>query len=148
MMGTSFATNYKWKDANGQIHYGQNPPAGVQAEKLKTAPKSSSTAQQEIDDFKAKQEAETQAEKKKVLAEKRRAQKLEQKRIWKANCNAAKTKLTSLLEKPRVRKRDAYGQLSIMPEKELKRRVQDAREEVELYCNPPKPETEGEAVQQ
>ena len=34
------ATTYKWKDANGEIHYTQSPPPeGVTGEKIKAPPK-------------------------------------------------------------------------------------------------------------
>lgn len=37
---TCLATTYKWKDANGEIHYTQSPPPdGVTGEKIKAPPK-------------------------------------------------------------------------------------------------------------
>jgi hypothetical protein len=36
--GTAHADMFKWTDADGNTQYGQHPPAGVQAERLKSAP--------------------------------------------------------------------------------------------------------------
>jgi hypothetical protein len=50
--GTSLATTYKWKDANGDIHYTQSPPPdGVTGEKIKAPPKvDTNSAVQELKD--------------------------------------------------------------------------------------------------
>lgn len=137
----AIAANYKWKDEAGKVHYGATPPAGVQAEEIRTQGPSSSQAQ-EINKFKAQQKQEEQTKQAQLEAEQKREQILEKKRIWKANCNAAKQKLASLEQKPKVRKQDAYGNLVIIPSVELKRSIKDAKQEVDLYCTPPSFENE------
>lgn len=133
----SFAANYKWTDESGRVHYGSQPPAGVKAEQIRSVGPSSTQAQ-EIERFKNKQAEQVKQLK---LSEERQAEldKIkEQKQVWKANCNTAKRNLVSLENKPKVRKRDAYGNLVVIPEADLKKSIKDAKEAVDLYCNPPK----------
>ncbi len=135
-MPVAMAANYKWTDEKGQTHYGQRPPAGVEAEKIKSS-SASSSAQQEIDQFKSKQEAELKEQQLSLEEEEKRMQEKEERKIWRANCKAAQVKLASLEEKPKVRKRDTYGNVSVLPEKKIQQHIKQAKEEVELYCNPP-----------
>ena len=41
------AQAYKWKDANGQVHYSQTPPLGQQVEEVRPAPPPSSNPNQD-----------------------------------------------------------------------------------------------------
>jgi len=88
------AAMFKWTDANGNVQYGEHPPAGAGAEHIKAAPEPTSTPaasslQQQVDALdkrlatEAEQEAET--EQKKQDAENR-----------KINCTNAKNNLEQL----------------------------------------------------
>jgi len=88
------AAMFKWTDANGNVQYGEHPPAGAGAEHIKAAPEPASTPaasslQQQVDALdkrlatEAEQEAET--EQKKQDAENR-----------KINCTNAKNNLEQL----------------------------------------------------
>jgi hypothetical protein len=63
--GSAGATLYKWTDANGNVQYGEFPPAGSKAERLKAAPAPASTTpgkslQQQVEEMEKRQETEKQ----------------------------------------------------------------------------------------
>ena len=132
------AETYKWTDTNGEVVYGQFPPKDVKAELVKSPAKASSSAKEEIKAFEDQKQAELDQSKKLEEDQKIQDQKLEKMNIWKANCQTSKNKLTSLKEKPKVRKTDAFGQLSVMPEDELQAKISQAEKDVEIFCKPPK----------
>ena len=93
-MSPANAAMFKWTDANGNVQYGEHPPAGAGAEHIKAAPEPASTPaapslQQQVDALdkrlatEAEQKAET--EQKKQDAENR-----------KINCTNAKNNLEQL----------------------------------------------------
>jgi Domain of unknown function (DUF4124) len=75
------ADMFKWTDAGGNIQYGQHPPPGVPAERLKSAPAPQSapapkSLQQQVDDMNRRTEEQNQrkaeAEKQKQAAANRK----------------------------------------------------------------------------
>lgn len=139
-IGAAFGASYKWKDQNGQTVYGASPPPGVEAERIHTAPPSSSS-EAEIKAFQQRQQQEQDAAKKAEIEANIAKEKAEEQKIWQVNCNAAKNKLLSLKEKPRVRQPDRYGQLAVLPEEEVALKIKQAETEVEVYCNRSKEST-------
>lgn len=88
------AAMYKWTDADGNIQYGQYPPAGTAAEQIRAAPAPKSapvgkSPQQQVEELdkrqKAQQQLNTEAEAKKRNAENR-----------KINCATARKNLEQL----------------------------------------------------
>ncbi len=135
-LGSASASTYKWVDEYGNTHYGQTPPPGVQAQQITPVKASSSAA----DEIKAIHEKKRQkAESLQAEQERTQQQKLQEERdrVWKANCLAANTKLKSL-DRERVRKTDAQGQRALMSDVEIEAQRLKAKQEVELFCNPPK----------
>ena len=75
------AAMFKWTDADGNIQYGQHPPAGANAQQIRAAPapKSATTGkspQQQVEELDKRLEAEQQhkaeADEKKQVAENRK----------------------------------------------------------------------------
>jgi hypothetical protein len=94
VMSPASAAMFKWTDANGNVQYGEHPPAGTGAEHIKAAPAPASTPatptlQQQVDalDKRLATEAEqnTETEQKEQNAENR-----------KINCENAKHNLREL----------------------------------------------------
>ena len=89
------AAMYKWTDADGNTQYGQHPPAGVQAERVKPAPQPASqgqpvlTPQQRLQQLEEQQQKESEDEAK-AQAEKEKAE------IAKKNCKTAKQNRANL----------------------------------------------------
>ncbi|MFQ5645012.1 MAG: DUF4124 domain-containing protein [Thiogranum sp.] len=88
------ATMFKWTDANGKTQYGQFPPAGVEATRIKSAPDpKSAPARKPLDQqmkeldqqLEARETAEAEAAAKKQNAE-----------IRKQNCANARKNITQL----------------------------------------------------
>ncbi|HET9843389.1 MAG TPA: DUF4124 domain-containing protein [Gammaproteobacteria bacterium] len=134
VIGVAEGATYKWKDQNGQTVYGASPPPGVQAERIHTAPPSSSS-DEEIKAFQQRQQQELESAKKAEFEANIAKEKEQEQKIWQVNCNAAKNKLLSLKEKPRVRQPDSSGQLAVIPEEEVALKIKQAETEVQVYCN-------------
>ena len=88
------AAMYKWTDANGQVQYGQHPPAGVDASPLKAAPAPASVPareplQEQLEKL-DKQARERQAEAAKA------AEKEEEAKNREINCRNAKNNIEQL----------------------------------------------------
>mgnify|MGYP006375159697 FL=1 len=121
---------YEWKDAQGQLHYTEQPPVGVQSTLIKTgnvsskskapaAPKLQSQidagAQQEID-AKVKQDvAKQQAE-------------------LKQYCEQLRTNLAQLENNPRISVEE-NGQVRRLGEDERQTRIADAKKALTNNCN-------------
>lgn len=121
---------YEWKDAQGQLHYTEQPPVGVQSTLIKTgnvsskskasaAPKLQSQidagAQQEID-AKVKQDvAKQQAE-------------------LKQYCEQLRTNLAQLENNPRISVEE-NGQVRRLGEDERQTRIADAKKALTDNCN-------------
>lgn len=133
IQGCAWGSNYKWVDEQGHTQYGQTPPNGVAFEEVK-ASKASSSQKAEISAFESQQAKEEEEKSKAEEALKTAEQESAEKRVWQANCTAAKVKLKSLQEKPKVRKVDAYGNLSLIPENDLQNKIDQSQKEVALYC--------------
>jgi hypothetical protein len=66
--GSAGATMYKWTDASGNVQYGEFPPAGSQAERIKAAPtpadatppEKSKSLQQQVEEMEKRQDAKKQ----------------------------------------------------------------------------------------
>lgn len=94
-MNPASAAMFKWTDANGNVQYGQHPPAGANAEYLKAAPEPKAGAQAtpslqeqvEALDKRLAQEAEQKA---------KEAQKEQDAENRKINCQNAKNNLEQL----------------------------------------------------
>jgi len=131
----------KWVDADGKVHYSdQPPPANVKAKILhiasEVAPASGVAASGSAA---PKTIAEREAELKKTqLAKKEAAEKaaLEQAKIdaEKANCAAAQQNLRTLQEGMRMVVVDAKGERSYLDDEQRKQRVEKAQQNINTYC--------------
>ena len=133
----AFAGLNKWVDADGKVHYSdQPPPANVKATTLRAtsdaaAPASAPAAPKTI--------AEREAELKKAQqAERENADKVakEQARIEteKANCEAAQQNLRTLQEGVRMVEIDAKGERSYLDDDQRRQRIEKAQQDVKNYC--------------
>ena len=126
---------YKWVDENGQVHYGERPPAGAEYRTVAPAPPPASSAPEEkqrlekTQEFldtsrKAREEAKTKAAAEKAEAERR-----------KKNCAAARKNL-EILTYATGRKRipGPDGVARKLTEEERQARMAEARKQIEKYC--------------
>jgi len=133
MPSLSTADIYKWVDDDGKTNYTQlPPPPGYKSEKVReaaspgVAPAPSATVLQER--FEEKQK---ERENKAAVAgqEKKNAE------IRRLNCDAATGNLTALEQEGQRRYMNADGELLRPTDKERQKLIDQARQQMEKYCN-------------
>lgn len=132
----SFATIYKWEDANHETHYSENPPNNANTTVIKTQIEPSSTAPQE----KAKAdklEAQFSDEKKKQLEQEEKAKiEAENAKIRNSNCQQAKAHLADMQLKERVKLIDASGNAVMLTPDQKAAEINRTQEVIKDNCPP------------
>ena len=134
---------YRWVDANGVVNYTQQKPRGVDAELVsetsstrpaaaQTAQAASPTAQPESGSQPALNE--DQQNMLRGLEEAEAARQQELARVRDDNCTRARSVLTRLTAKGRIRVRDKQGEYRIMNEEERQSRISEAQQGIALNC--------------
>lgn len=129
---------YKWRDATGKIHYGDQPPAGAQAQSRKLTPDNSlsddtsgaqkAAAEQRLDAAKRTSDAKEKA----AEAERQRAQDAERE----VACERARINLQGL-ESGQIRYRlDAAGEREGLDGARRDAELDAARRIVDINCSP------------
>jgi len=125
---------YKWTDAQGKVHYSDQPPtAKAQIIKNSAAGQADITSQakQSLDaKDRAYQERREEAEKARAKAEKE----AEQARIQRENCAKARSNLSTLQNSPRVYKTDATGQRTYMDDAARASALESSQKAVSDFC--------------
>ena len=132
-MSPANAAMFKWTDANGNVQYGEHPPAGAGAEHIKAAPEPASTPaapslQQQVDALdkrlatEAEQKAET--EQKKQDAENR-----------KINCTNAKNNLEQLRMGGHRLTRMPDGSYERLEEKQQQALISKNEKAIKEFCD-------------
>jgi len=128
------AAMYKWTDADGSTQYGQYPPAGVQAERIKVSPQPASqpqpasSPQQRLKELEQQQQKQSEKETE-AAAEKQRAETI------KKNCEIAKNNLAGLQMGGHRLTRLPDGSYTRLSEEERLSRVADAEKHIKEYCH-------------
>jgi len=131
---TAAAAMYKWTDADGSTQYGQYPPAGVQAERVKTSPQPASqpqpapSPQQRLKELEQQQQKQSEKEIE-AAAEKQKAETI------KKNCEIAKNNLAGLQMGGHRLTRLPDGSYTRLSEEERLSRVADAEKHIKEYCH-------------
>lgn len=136
---SAFTAIYKWTDEQGNVHYGQQRPAGATSEKINVqqhAPENTSTynrpgSQKDAknadkagneagpaDDQEAEKKPETRAEKKKRLVA----------------CEQARKSLKTMIETGRIRAQDKEGNTTYLSQKQKEERMKQARQMLSEHC--------------
>ena len=124
---------FKWTDADGNVQYGQYPPAGVEAKQLraapapKTAPATRSLQQQveELDKRKAaEQEQQAEAAEKKQAAENR-----------KINCANARNNLEKLNYGGHRLVRAPDGSYQRLDEEQRQAQIKKNQDAIKEFCD-------------
>ena len=144
----AFAALNKWVDADGKVHYSdQPPPVNVQAKTLRTAPAQApdvgSAAAQSAKAGSAPAAAKTYVEKeaelkKAQLAKKEAADKAAQQQAAAdaraANCAAAQQNLRTLQTIPRISEIDENGERVFVSDEQRQQRIEKAQQTVSSVC--------------
>jgi len=127
------ADMFKWTDASGTTQYGQHPPAGVQAERLRSAPAPQSapaakSLQQQVEDMNKQQEEQNKrkaaAAKKEQLAANR-----------KTNCDSARKNLEQLNYGGNRMMKMPDGSYQRLDEKVKQEQLEKNRKAVKEFCD-------------
>jgi len=123
----------KWIDANGKVHYSDQPPVGVEAAPVRAAPApatapaaSKSYTEREAEMRKARQSQNEAAEK--AALEQSNTE------IEKANCAAAQQTLRSLEQGGRIVEYDEKGERSYLGDSDRQQRIDKAQAEIGKWC--------------
>ncbi len=128
---------YRWVDANGEVHYSDQPPppevkeyramtrsGATAAPSVDTRPVGESLADQEADFQRRRaQEAEEEARAERVAAERRQ------------NCDRARSQYNTVSAGGRISRRNSAGEVVFLDDDEVARESEEARAEVEKWCD-------------
>jgi len=123
---------YRWVDDRGEVHYGQVPPAGVQAEQIRRASPPSDRAAQERLDRAVGASQERQDEQRRAASEQERQ--ADSERIRRENCTQARNNLETLTARGgrvTIRENGAYR---VLEEEERQRMLEETQAQIEEYC--------------
>lgn len=132
----SHAALNKWVDADGNVHYSDNPPADAQ---VKTLRNSTVPDAAPVDASAPKTIMEREAERKKnQLSKEEDNKKAEQEKekdlAKKKNCESARSNLAVYENSPLLVTYDAKGERTYLDEATHKKETNEARKDVSKYC--------------
>ena len=127
------AAVFKWTDANGNVQYGQFPPAGSNAERLKGAPAPASapagkSLQQRVEEMEKHRDSEKQS---KAEA----AQKQQEAANRKTNCENARQNIERLNYGGNRLVHMPDGSYQRLDEKQKQEQLEKNRKAVEEFCD-------------
>lgn len=127
------AAMFKWTDASGNVQYGQFPPAGSNAERLKGAPAPASapagkSLQQRVEEMEKRQDSEKQS---KAEA----AQKQQEAANRKTNCENARQNIERLNYGGNRLVHMPDGSYQRLDEKQKQAQLEKNREAVKEFCD-------------
>lgn len=131
--GSAMAGLYKWYDAEGQVHYTDNPPSDKKIQTLNPdtalptgVEKEKSALEKQMDDFNKRRDTRLKKEdeeKKKILKEKQRIK----------NCEILRRNVQTFLTKKRVSK-TVNGEVVVMPYEERVKEINAAQKRIDKEC--------------
>ena len=135
----AWAQTYKWVDKDGKVRYGDVPPPGADAQRLKApsgpAAPAPATAEKKGDKplspeaaFRKRQEDAQKEQQKQAQAQ----QEAEAKRD---NCERAQQQLRTLESGQRIARTDAKGERYYLEDAQIAQETQRARQLVQQNCN-------------
>ena len=140
MLGSpnAFAGISKWVDAQGQVHYSdQPPPPQTQAKTLRTTSEAADSAQSGVNAVKTLAEREAEI-KKDALAKQEAADKAAKKQATadtlKANCDTAHENLRTLQSGVRLLEVDANGERSYIDDAQRQQRIEKIQQDISNNC--------------
>jgi hypothetical protein len=122
---------YKWTDAQGKVHYTDQPPT-VSAQTIKnSATGQAGTTTQATQSLNAQEQA---YQKRRKEAEDARAKEAEQSRIARENCDKARKNLDALNNSSRVYTTNAAGQRTYMDDAARASALANSQKAVSEFC--------------
>ncbi len=136
-VGMAFATaamaqQYKWVDANGKVQYGDTPPPGVEAARLKPPPAGTSApaAAPKVNPEAAFRSRQQERQKSDEKSAKERAD-AETKRV---NCEQSQASLRSLQSGQRISSTNAAGERVFIDDEQRAKEIERIQRAVNEWC--------------
>lgn len=126
---------YKWVDEQGQVHYGQQPPTGGQAETL-PLPKARAPAGDPGEATRARSEASDERRQEADEAQAQAQARAEQEQARRDACATMRTNLEVLQTRSRVRELKDGEYVPLSPEAQ-QARIEELRTQLEEHCQTP-----------
>ncbi|KXU38553.1 hypothetical protein AXE65_12815 [Ventosimonas gracilis] len=121
---------YRWVDEKGSVHFGAQPPQGVEAERISAkAPRPSGVAAPAANKASGVMDAKQQEIELQVKNEV-----AEQEAERKMFCEQTRTNLAQLRNNPRLSYVDEEGKTHILSDEERQQRLNDAEQSVKDFC--------------
>jgi hypothetical protein len=125
---------YKWTDAQGKVHYSDQPPTvNAQAIKGTTAGQAEIT-NQATQSLNAKDQEYQKRRKEADEARAKAEKEAEQARVKRENCDKARNNLSTLQNTPRVYTTDAAGQRTYMDEAARANALANSQKAISEFC--------------
>ncbi|MGQ0595118.1 MAG: DUF4124 domain-containing protein [Gammaproteobacteria bacterium] len=128
------ADMYKWRDAEGQVHYSESPPPGRAAETIKAPPK--------VDSTKAREALDKEIERFDIRADERQDQEEEARKKGaedkenQSACQEARRQAESLADSPRSYRTESDATRIIQTDEEHQASIAKTRDWIALHCQP------------
>jgi len=137
--GGALAQQYKWVDENGRVRYGDVPPPGANATRLKPPALGAATPAPEAKKDAAKALTPEQAfRKRQEEAQKEREQQAKAEQDAQAkreNCQRAQDMLRTLESGQRISRTDSKGERVYLEDAQIAEATAKARQSVREWCN-------------
>ncbi len=136
ILPVSHAKLYKWIDDSGIIQYTQlEPTDGSETEDVKLPASVNIDTSEAIKFFEQQQQQQQEFLKDREKKNKKRMKQEKFLELKKENCEKAKAKYENINNAARIRSVDAEGNVTRATEEERQRRIKDAQEKIEKWCN-------------
>jgi len=130
--GNAFAAMYKWVDEEGNTHYSERPPPGIETETIKPPPKvDTERALKDLEERKNKFNESEETRVKKAEDQEIRGEEVA---MNKRNCELARDKLAKANEQTRVYAQEKDGTRRRITEEERQERIAAAQKDIAEFC--------------
>ena len=134
------AQQYKWVDKNGRVQYGDVPPPGVQAKRLRppppgSAPAPSSAAKKDGDKALSPEAAFRKRQQEREAEDKKSAQASADADLKRQNCEAAQGQLRTITSGQRMSTTNAQGERVFLDDAQIAAERARAEQAVASNCN-------------
>ncbi len=127
---------YRWVDANGEVHYSDQPPP-PEVKEYRSMTRSGTTAGASFeaesgDESLAEREAEFQRRKAQEAEEEARAEQVQAERA--RNCELARGQYNTISAGGRISRRDAANEVIFLTDEQIAAETEQAQAEMEKWC--------------
>ncbi len=134
----SHAEIYKWVDAEGNVHYGQQRPRDADAERLDIQQEPTTTfrsgTKEPVKTEETAQDGEQQPAEEPAAQEEKKVETPAEKKQRLAACARAKKSLATMESIGRIRSKDAEGNYTYLSQQQKEAQMKPARDLIKKYC--------------